>query len=955
MTTASSAPGTLTPVAEVRDLPRLTSLRALAAGAVFLYHFARTYEWMPAQALWANGFAGVAFFFILSGFVLTWSAGRTVSAPDFWLRRVSRVYPSHLLMVLVALLVPVTAFPITGRGVIANGLLVQAWFPDWRIVFGANAVSWSLSCEAFFYLIAPFLIVWSRSKPTAALVTVCLGWLALMSAVAVAAGYTSDYLDVWAYTLPIVRSGEFVLGILLATLVLRGWRPRLPLPLALALAAALAVVLTRVKLPQSVVDVVFILPFAVVIVAAAVADIVGRKGLLRLRWLVYAGQVSFGFYLVHELVLLNLSPWVGTADRGLVVNVGRGVGLFTVAVACAVALHEFVEKPAQRQLRSRLPQRLVLRLLGVPTGMGALFTRRGRLTLVLGVLGSAAVASLEVLAIAAVMPLMQLLSGVGVGGGVFGRVAAMLGNPPDERLAAYLAAIMIALFTVKALATVAFRWWISGFIMREQVGTAMRLLRYYLRAPYSLHLRRNTADLLVTLSDGVGQTYGQVVTGAMWALSDAITIVAILVTLFVSMPLPTLGVTLYFTLAAVIFQRWARPHILRASTTALWAAQGSFQSGTEAIAAVKEVQVRGVAPYFERRYRESRLAASQAGRITGFLGDAPKHLLELLFIIGIALLAGLAYRQDTGTNALSMIALFAAAGFRILPSVVRLMASLNAIRAGSVGVNRVLADLGPASRVPDQDPRVVPLPFNDAIRVADVSFRYEQGNDDVLRGVTLEIPFGRSVALVGGSGAGKSTLVDVLLGLLPPAQGTVTVDGVDIADHMAAWRLNIGMVPQSVWMVEGSLADNIAFGEASEGVDTERLALAVHQADLDEVVEHLPHGIATEIGERGVRLSGGQRQRIGIARALYRNPRLLVLDEATSALDNETERRITQTITSLQGRMAMVIVAHRLSTVKHCDQVAFIKDGRVEALGTFAEVQAASPDFARQVQLGRLE
>lgn len=922
---------------------------------MFLYHFARTFEWMPAQALWANGFAGVAFFFILSGFVLTWSAGRTVSAPDFWLRRVSRVYPSHLAMLLVALLVPVTALPITGRGVVANGLLVQAWFPDWRIVFSGNAVSWSLSCEAFFYLVAPFLIVWSRTQPTSRLLVVCLGWLGLMSGVAGAAGLSGPYLDVWAYTLPIVRSGEFVLGILLATLVLRGWRPRVPLTVALAGALGLALVLTRAQLPQSVVDVVFILPFAAVIVAAAVADLAGHSGLLRRRWLVYAGQVSFGFYLVHELVLLNVTPLLGRDDRGLALNIGRGVGILGIAVLCAIALHEFVEKPAQRQLRSRLPQRLVLRFLGVPIGMGVLFTRRTRLTLIAGVIGSSAVASLEVVAIAAVMPLMQLLSGTDIGGGIFGRVAAILGNPPRERLAAYLAIIMLVLFVLKALATVAFRWWMSGVIMREQVGTAMRLFRYYLRAPYALHLRRSTSDLMTTLNDAVGQTYGQVVMGSMSALSDAIAITAIVLTLFVSMPIPTLAVTAYFLVAALLFQRWARPRLVHASEVSLWAAMGAFQAGTESVAAIKEVQIRGAAPYFETKYEQARIAASSSGRLTSFLGELPKHLMELLFIVGVALMAGVAFAQEQGTPALAMIALFAAAGFRILPSVVRLMASLNAIRSGAVGVKRVMVDLEAAHQTPEPAPSAEPLPFREVLQVQDVQFRYETGTDDVLKGIDLTIPFGTSVALVGGSGAGKSTLVDVVLGLLTPQHGRVLVDGVDIQDGMAAWRRNIGMVPQQVWLLQGTLSDNIAFAEDPAQVDQERLWAAVRAAHLDDVVSGLPEGLDTEIGERGVRLSGGQRQRVGIARALYRQPRLLVLDEATSALDNETELRITQTMTALAGRLSMVIVAHRLSTVKHCDQIAFVKDGRVEAVGSFADVQAVSPDFARLVQLGRLE
>ena len=237
----------------------------------------------------------------------------------------------------------------------------------------------------------------------------------------------------------------------------------------------------------------------------------------------------------------------------------------------------------------------------------------------------------------------------------------------------------------------------------------------------------------------------------------------------------------------------------------------------------------------------------------------------------------------------------------------------------------------------------------------DLRFRYQGSDEDVVRGIDLDLPAGTSTALVGVSGAGKSTLVDLVLGLHTPRSGSISVDGSDIRTRMVSWQRSIGLVPQDVYLLDDTLRANIAFGEAPDKVDEERLRQAVSRAQLDPLVAQLSHGLDTYAGERGVRISGGQRQRIGIARALYGRPSVLILDEATSALDNETERRVTEIIDSLRGSLTIIVVAHRLSTVRDCDQVVFLDQGTVEAAGSFEDVRRASDTFAHLVRLGRLE
>jgi ABC-type multidrug transport system fused ATPase/permease subunit len=302
-----------------------------------------------------------------------------------------------------------------------------------------------------------------------------------------------------------------------------------------------------------------------------------------------------------------------------------------------------------------------------------------------------------------------------------------------------------------------------------------------------------------------------------------------------------------------------------------------------------------------------------------------------------------------------LVALFVAAGFRVLPSVSALLASASNVRVGVVFVDLVHAEIVAARTSVPVDRGAAPLPFGDVLHVEDVSFRYPESNVDALTGVTLSVPRGTTTALVGGSGAGKTTLVDIILGLHSPTAGRVSVDGNDIRERLAGWQRNLAYVPQEVYILDATLAENIAFDQDRDAIDEQRLARSVDRAQLRGLVSSLPHGVDTPVGEKGTRLSGGQRQRIGIARALYREPEMLVLDEATSALDNETEHRIGQTLAALRGEITVLIVAHRLSTVRDADQIVFLSEGTVQAAGTFSEVRERSPEFARMVELGSLE
>lgn len=589
--------------------------------------------------------------------------------------------------------------------------------------------------------------------------------------------------------------------------------------------------------------------------------------------------------------------------------------------------------------------------------LSPLFPARTKRRLHFAIVGSIAMSFAEIVGLLVILPLIQMLSGDDTSTGVLGRLSAFFGHPSDQGLATILAAILLGSYLAKGIANIAFRWWLLGFLNGQEAKNSSELLRRYLAAPYLLHLERNSSEMVRTLNEAIVQVYSNVVLGLLSALAEGSTIVAIIGVLIVVRPIPAVIAVVYFGVLGVGFSRLVKHQAGAAGERYNEAAGQMYQSAFHAIGGVKEIKVRQRAAHFADDFETIRLRFGSAKQAVQFLNDVPRYVLEVMFYIGIALLTVIVYRTSNSKQVVGELALFVAAGFRVLPSLIRLLASVNAVRTGRHGLDLVIQDL---RELPEFDPSVDEgtdgdsLPLRHQIRFEHVSFRYPASDEDVLRDLDFTVSAGRYVAIVGPSGTGKSTLVDVLLGLHTLERGRVLVDDIDIAGCLANWQRSIGLVPQDVYLLDASLRTNIAFGEDPGSIDDGRVADAVRLAQLDELVSELPDGIETFVGERGVRISGGQRQRIGIARALYRNPEILVLDEATSALDNETERRIIETIESLQGRLTIVVIAHRLSTVRNCDKLIFLEGGRVAAQGTFDEVEASNKTFAMLVRLGRL-
>ncbi len=544
-------------------------------------------------------------------------------------------------------------------------------------------------------------------------------------------------------------------------------------------------------------------------------------------------------------------------------------------------------------------------------------------------------AVLEVASIGIVVPVVTIVMDENAvrDGGVVQLLYELL---PVESVRQFTVVIMLSLigmFILKNVFLYIQQKFMLSFVYGNQFSTSERMMKNYLRKSYEFYLNADTAVVQRNITSDVNNMYALIL-ALLQLLSEGIVFVCLVAVLFWQDPVMTVLVTLVLLAVLLIIKVVLKPIMHQAGEDNQNFYSGLYKLISQTVLGIKEVKIAGKEQYFVDEYETCGKGYVNAVQRYSLFNNIPRLLIETVMII--CMVSYMLYLLLKGTGVETMIptiSAFGVAAMRLLPSATRINNQLNTIAFSEpffMGVSDNLQDEINGQNIDmsfakETDEK---LPVKDKIELKDISYSYPNTEKLIFDHADLTIPVGSSVGIVGASGAGKSTVVDILLGLLKARSGHIYADGTDVMKHYRAWLKNVGYIPQMIFMLDGTIRENVAFGVHKKDIREDRIWEVLKEAQLDEFVKSLPEGLDTEIGERGIRLSGGQRQRIGIARALYEDPEVLILDEATSALDNDTEAAIMDSINRLHGRKTLVIIAHRLQTIEKCDMIYRVENGK---------------------------
>ncbi|MEL6581461.1 MAG: ABC transporter ATP-binding protein, partial [Cyanobacteria bacterium J06621_12] len=517
----------------------------------------------------------------------------------------------------------------------------------------------------------------------------------------------------------------------------------------------------------------------------------------------------------------------------------------------------------------------------------------------------------------------------------------------ENRFVAILGLVAILLFCAKVFIAWLTQVVIFKFSCRQQKLLIERLLNRYLSAAYTYHLNKNSSFIIDNVTE-VANRFTVIIQPLFVAISNIFVATALFLLLWYT------NSSIMLVLLAVLLPMVLLIHSLRQRIRA-WGEEARRSKGqliktiNHSFGGIKETKVIGCETYFQDEI-SSQTRILEASQVSFFnINTLPRYLVEVAMMTStIGIISFLLLVGNSIANLHGVLGVYALASIRFLPAFTQAVSGINTLRNNSYTIDRIyfdLKELEPGSTLVYQTKNSLEaknnldkLTFKRSLVLDNVSYRYPSQPNYAIQNLSLTISKGGSIAFIGKSGAGKTTLVDIILGLLTASQGDIKVDGVSIYDDLRAWQNLVGYIPQSIFLSDDSIKHNIAFGVPDRLVDLDRLHQAIETAQLSEVVNNLPHGIETRVGERGVMLSGGQRQRVGIARALYHEREILILDEATAALDNETEKLVADAINSLSGKKTLIMIAHRLSTVEKCDFIYHLNRGRLIESKGYQEV-----------------
>ena len=509
---------------------------------------------------------------------------------------------------------------------------------------------------------------------------------------------------------------------------------------------------------------------------------------------------------------------------------------------------------------------------------------------------------------------------------------------------------IIALYLIKN-AYMLFSYFIQyDFATRVQKELSIKMLKAYMSRPYEYFLNVNSSVVLRGCGSDTGSVY-EILSYLFTIIAEVLAMALIGVFIIYTEPWTALGILLLMGVVMLGMVMMFKPAAKKAGVAGRKANALKGKAIYQTVMGIKEIYVMQRKKLFVQEYERAADIARKAQRTNSLVTGSPDRIIEGICVSGlVGIICIRLLMNNNMVDFVPKLAAFAMAAFKVLPSIGKITSRINGMVYSRPGLTNVYHIIREAAEYEERYAQYAEehgavkesddLRFGEKLTIQNVAWQYENQKAPVLTDTTLEIKKGQSIALIGASGAGKTTLADIILGLLHPQEGTVLMDGIDVYAMPKTWARIVGYVPQSVFLMDDTVRNNIAFGLPEDTIEDELIWDALERAQLREFVAGLPNGLDTIVGERGVKFSGGQRQRIAIARALYNKPEILILDEATAALDNETETAVMESIDALQGQITMIIVAHRLTTIKNCDQIYEIRDGKAverkkaEVLGT---------------------
>lgn len=521
----------------------------------------------------------------------------------------------------------------------------------------------------------------------------------------------------------------------------------------------------------------------------------------------------------------------------------------------------------------------------------------------------------------------------------------------------YLGIASAIILVVKTFVSLYFTRRILFYLSRKAAQVSSQLLKRLLSFDILTINRRSIQETIYCSTTGVQTVMVGILGTAMTLLSDFILLLILLIGLFLT-DLLTATLSLFiFTLIALLLFFIMKSRVTKIQSRLTKSLISTNERTNEVINSFRELFSKGRQFFYSEKIGQLRLLGADSSAELTFLGNINKYVIELTLIFGTLLIIGVQFATQTATHAIAVLSIFIVSATRIAPAVLRIQQGILSMRASAVAaqltfdlldeVKGDLKDLELSKKLPDLKYEG----FQPTISLRNLHFTYPANNHFKIQDLNLYIQTGQVLALVGTSGSGKTTLVDLFLGILQPTQGQVLISGTTPIDSIREWPGAIAYVPQDVFISNGTIRENVTLGYDPKDFPDSVIDSAIETAQLSTLVKNSTNGLDTHIGERGTKISGGQRQRIGIARALLTQPKLLVLDEATSSLDSETEANLTEAIRKLRGKSTLVLIAHRLSTVKEADIVVYMENGKVIATGKFEEVRAKVPNFDKQAQL----